>query len=380
MAISPSSNAAERIWHYAYLAICALVFIFLIAPILLVVPLSFNAEPYFTITERMLTFDPAGYSLRWYDTLLTQGMQRPDAARDWAWWLDAWRHSAWILAAKNSLIIGFFSTALATVLGTVAALELARSGLDVVVGDSQRIGEGAARRNAGFIGRTLKRSVAWLTSHSGQKHAIEVYRELDRALKGVERFVGREGIDCHHRTCGRFIGANSQSHFRGLVDDLEETRRSLGFDYSVIEPENVRSEIASDRYHGGAVIPDLGSIHPGLYHKGLVERAVHAGVRFHDRTYVTAIEENGARHNLHTSRGAIAARHVVITTNGYTGAELKWHARRVIPFSGFIVATELLPEELIDKVLPQRRTYLDTKMNIDFIRPARTRAGSCSAA
>ncbi len=74
MAISPSSNAAERIWHYAYLAICALVFIFLIAPILLVVPLSFNAEPYFTITERMLTFDPAGYSLRWYDTLLTQGM------------------------------------------------------------------------------------------------------------------------------------------------------------------------------------------------------------------------------------------------------------------------------------------------------------------
>ncbi len=126
MAISPSSNAAERIWHYAYLAICALVFIFLIAPILLVVPLSFNAEPYFTITERMLTFDPAGYSLRWYDTLLTQGMQRPDAARDWAWWLDAWRHSAWILAAKNSLIIGFFSTALATVLGTVAALGMSR--------------------------------------------------------------------------------------------------------------------------------------------------------------------------------------------------------------------------------------------------------------
>ncbi|MBN9028646.1 MAG: FAD-binding oxidoreductase [Rhizobiales bacterium] len=293
----------------------------------------------------------------------------PDFREEPYWWTAAMPEAAQDGAAvlpdaADVVVVG------AGITGTVAALELARSGLDVVVVDSQRIGEGAARRNAGFIGRTLKRSVAWLTSHSGQKHAIEVYRELDRALKGVERFVGREGIDCHHRTCGRFIGANSQSHFRGLVDDLEETRRSLGFDYSVIEPENVRSEIASDRYHGGAVIPDLGSIHPGLYHKGLVERAVHAGVRFHDRTYVTAIEENGARHNLHTSRGAIAARHVVITTNGYTGAELKWHARRVIPFSGFIVATELLPEELIDKVLPQRRTYLDTKMNIDFIRPA----------
>ena len=126
MAITPSSNAAERIWHYVYLAICALVFIFLIAPILLVIPLSFNVEPYFTITERMLKLDPAGYSLRWYETILTQGMLRPEAPRDWSWWLDVWRHSAWIQSAKNSLIIGFFSTVLATVLGTVAALGLSR--------------------------------------------------------------------------------------------------------------------------------------------------------------------------------------------------------------------------------------------------------------
>src|SRR5690606_13793087 len=103
----------------------ALVFIFLIAPILIVVPLSFNAEPYFTFTERMLTFDPAGYSLRWYDTLLTHGMQAPEGPRDAAWWADAWNSSAWIRAAKNSFIIGISATVLATVLGTVAALGLA---------------------------------------------------------------------------------------------------------------------------------------------------------------------------------------------------------------------------------------------------------------
>ena len=49
--------------------ICALVFLFLITPILVILPLSFNAEPFFTFTERMLRFDPAGYSLRWYDSL-----------------------------------------------------------------------------------------------------------------------------------------------------------------------------------------------------------------------------------------------------------------------------------------------------------------------
>lgn len=258
----------------------------------------------------------------------------------------------------------------AGITGAVAGLQLARAGLDVVVVDSQRIGEGAARRNAGFIGRTLKRSVAWLTKHHGRDYAIEVYQELDRALKGVEYFVRDEEIDCYHSTCGRFIGANSDAHFRALIKDLEETRRALGFEYSVVEPANVKSEIAADRYCGGAVIPDLGSIHPGLYHKGLVERARAAGVRFCDRTRVTAYEESGLKYNVVTSRGEITASHVVLTTNGYTSADLKWHARRVIPFSGFIVATELLPEALIDKLLPHRRTYLDTKMNIDFIRTA----------
>lgn len=126
MALPLYASRAERIWHACYLVICGLVFFFLIAPILIVIPLSFNAEPYFTFTERMLTLDPSGYSLRWYDTLLTYGMRAPDAPRDAAWWVDAWHNAAWVNAAKNSVIIGVFSTLVATVLGTVAALGLSR--------------------------------------------------------------------------------------------------------------------------------------------------------------------------------------------------------------------------------------------------------------
>jgi putative spermidine/putrescine transport system permease protein len=116
----------ERIWHYTYLVLCALIFIFLISPILVVIPLSFNVEPYFTFTEAMLRFDPEGYSLRWYDLLLTFGMQAPEALRDGAWWADMWANSTWVRAAKNSIIIGFWATIFATVLGTLAALGLSR--------------------------------------------------------------------------------------------------------------------------------------------------------------------------------------------------------------------------------------------------------------
>ncbi len=126
MALPIYASPLERIWHYTYVVLCTLIFIFLISPILVVIPLSFNVEPYFTFTEAMLRFDPAGYSMRWYDLLLTGGMQMPEALRDGAWWADMWANSTWVRAAKNSVIIGFWATILATVLGTLAALGLSR--------------------------------------------------------------------------------------------------------------------------------------------------------------------------------------------------------------------------------------------------------------
>ena len=126
MALPSYASPLERIWHYAYLAICTAIFVFLVAPILVVLPLSFNVEPYFTFTEKMLSFDPAGYSLRWYDSLLTDGMLAPEIAREGGWWSDLWKNSTWVKAAKNSLIIGFWATILATSLGTLAALGLSR--------------------------------------------------------------------------------------------------------------------------------------------------------------------------------------------------------------------------------------------------------------
>ncbi len=126
MALPIHASPLERVWRAVYIVLCALIFLFLIAPILIVIPLSFNAQPYFTFTDGMLALDPAAYSMRWYDALLTRGMNEAGAARDGSWWADAWANSAWITAAKNSLLIGAFSTLLATILGTLAALGLSR--------------------------------------------------------------------------------------------------------------------------------------------------------------------------------------------------------------------------------------------------------------
>lgn len=126
MTLPPYATLAEKIWHYAFLLFCAAVFIFLISPILIIVPLSFNAEPYFSFSEGMMSLDPDAYSLRWYQDIVYNGMAAPQATAEQGWWEDMWNNAQWVRAARNSLLIAVASTILATALGTLAALGLSR--------------------------------------------------------------------------------------------------------------------------------------------------------------------------------------------------------------------------------------------------------------
>ena len=104
--LPPYTTPLERIWYYLFRFICGLIFLFLIFPILVIIPLSFNTVPFFTFTPEMLSFNPEGYSLRWYEDFFTS---------------QNWRG-----AVNNSFIIAIFSTLIATSLGTLAALGLSR--------------------------------------------------------------------------------------------------------------------------------------------------------------------------------------------------------------------------------------------------------------
>ncbi len=125
--LPPYTTKGEYIWHYSYRCICGFIFLFLILPILIVLPLSFNVEPYFSFTTGMLNFDPEAFSMRWYEDILRNGMASPDAAFSWSWLSDMWNNGQWIRAIRNSFFIGICATLLSTALGTLAAIGLSRS-------------------------------------------------------------------------------------------------------------------------------------------------------------------------------------------------------------------------------------------------------------
>ena len=107
MAMPAYYTTKDKVWYYAFRVICFSIFFFLLAPILIMIPLSFNAQPFFTFTREMLTLNPEGYSLRWYRDFLGS--------------------ESWMRSIRNSFLIGIGATVLSTTLGTLAALGLSRS-------------------------------------------------------------------------------------------------------------------------------------------------------------------------------------------------------------------------------------------------------------
>jgi len=118
MALPTYATVGQRIGYYGFLTYCGMVFFFLIAPIFIIIPLSFNASPFFGFTPEMLQLKPEAFSLRWYRQML--GICREDDI------ITTVCTNKWMLGTVNSFIIGLSATFLATTLGTTAALGLSR--------------------------------------------------------------------------------------------------------------------------------------------------------------------------------------------------------------------------------------------------------------
>ena len=118
MALPTYTTKGQRIGYYGYLAYCGMVFFFLIAPIFIIIPLSFNQSPFFGFTPEMLRLDPDAFSIRWYKQML--GICDPDEI------ITTVCTNKWMLGTVNSFIIGLSATFLATTLGTTAALGLSK--------------------------------------------------------------------------------------------------------------------------------------------------------------------------------------------------------------------------------------------------------------
>ena len=104
--LPPYMTSGQVLWHYTLRVYCGMVLAFLVVPILVVLPLSFNAEEFFTFTPEMLRLQPEGFSLKHYQDFFT--------------------NNEWQRSLRNSLLIAPVATLISVTLGTLAAIGLSQ--------------------------------------------------------------------------------------------------------------------------------------------------------------------------------------------------------------------------------------------------------------
>ncbi len=100
MALPVNATRGQHAWYWGLRLVCAFGFLFLVGPIVIVMPISFSAGSF-------LSYPLPGFSMRWYEAVVAP--------------------FPWMFALENSLVVAVSTTIIATALGTLAAYGLTRA-------------------------------------------------------------------------------------------------------------------------------------------------------------------------------------------------------------------------------------------------------------
>lgn len=250
--------------------------------------------------------------------------------------------------------------------GVSAALSLVERGYDVVLLEANRVGWGASGRNGGQLIDGFV-DTAKVERRLGKDAARIAY---EMGLECRELVVGRirdYGIDCDLKFgfVEVAIVEKEMEHFRAEA----ERKARLGYPHRIelVEGDDVRRYVGSERYIGGLVNRGNGHLHPLNLCLGEAAAAAAKGVRIFEGTKALEIV-HGAAPRIETARGTVHADKVVLAGNAYLGSSEKRLYGAVIPSGSYIIATEPLSEERARELLPEDMAACDQRVGLDYFR------------
>ncbi|HVY98080.1 MAG TPA: FAD-binding oxidoreductase [Dongiaceae bacterium] len=259
--------------------------------------------------------------------------------------------------------------------GLSAAITLAEAGVaGVMVVDSMRIGEGASSRNGGQIGNSPKFTLAEATARFGEKRAIEIMADYDGSMRFMLKRAATLPGPFDLNLSGIVTGAHSRkdmAKFYELRDRLPpEDRKSL----EILDRSQVHTVLKTDIYRGALVKHDQGTIHPAKYVRALADRARELGVRIFTGFRFEGARRAGQGHAaqltdvLSGETVGLQADKILFAMNGYVAPRFRWLRQRTIPVQSYMIATEELPFEFLEELIPNNRGVGDTKHVLYYFR------------
>lgn len=254
--------------------------------------------------------------------------------------------------------------------GLSAALTASMQGAKVLVVDAGIPGQGASTRNGGMAGAHPRLSLAAMGRKFGTETACGIFNEATPAFTHLQNLIKSNGIDCDYQHTGRIQSAWTKAHFAAQKVLAADMNANTEFPVEVVSKAELGSHLSTQHYFGGLLYKDHGAVQPRKLHDGLLKAVLDVGVRVIQKCPIGIIEKMKGAYIAKWSGGDICADKVILATNGYTqgGGVLRWLSRRVFPVPSYLIATEPLPESLINELAPGRRMMVETRARHSYWR------------
>lgn len=258
------------------------------------------------------------------------------------------------------------------VTGLSAALAFAKRGVGVAVFEAETLGWGASSRNGGMVLTGLKLPVTTLISRYGRGKVQRMYAASIDSIDCVEQIVRDEQIDCNFSRCGHLEVACKQAHFDGYAKSAELIGKEFNHQLRIVPKADLQNEIGSNIYYGGLVDEISAGLNPARYVAGLATAAKRAGALLFDHARIQSVQRestNGAqKFRLRTARGSVLAQDVLLASGAYTTSATPPLRKKIIPIGSYIIATEVLSEEVARELSPKNRMIFDSKHFLYYYR------------
>ncbi len=245
---------------------------------------------------------------------------------------------------------------------------LTQNSTSVAVLEQNTIGWGASSRNGGMATPGIKQSLSNIIKSYGQEKGRLFWQASLDAIDLVDDIVLQEDIDCDWKRNGHIGLAFKSSHFESMKKRAAWMKNEFGHPTQVVAPSDLRSEIGTDVFFGGLADDYSGGLQPAKYVFGLARVAAGRGAHLCENTHVQRIEKIANGFNVHTSQGVLTAKEVVVATNGYTDMLVPKLKPKVFPVGSYIIVTEPLEPDLLQKLSPKGRMFYDSKLFLNYFR------------
>lgn len=248
--------------------------------------------------------------------------------------------------------------------GLRAALALAEAGSDTVVLEAAETGWGASGRNGGQVNPLLPENTPeTVAALIGAPAAEKLCRAALDSADELFALIQRYGINCNARQEGWLRVAHCRSAARTWTRNCESWIKA-GAEIEIVEGGRLASLTGSTVFTMGALTRRGGAVQPLSLARGMANKAIAAGAAIHGSSPAVGLERSERGWTVTTPSGSVAADTVLLCTNAYTDGLWPGLERSVVPLTSVQVASERLPDDVRDSILPGGHTLSDTRRTI----------------